>query len=79
MTDNTAEDLERAAVRHLLDQTLAWTMERLGAHIGAIYLAEPGGEVLSLEVASGAPPEWAKKPYLNRSWNAWVEQVSRRG
>ncbi|MFF3334127.1 PP2C family protein-serine/threonine phosphatase [Streptomyces sp. NPDC002888] len=60
MTDHTAEDLEQAAVRYLLDQTLAWIMERLSAHIGAVYLAEPGGEVLSLEVASGAPPEWAK-------------------
>lgn len=58
--DHAAEELEQAAVRHLLDQSLAWTMERLGAHIGAIYLAEPGGEVLSLEVARGAPPEWVK-------------------
>ncbi|MPY46388.1 SpoIIE family protein phosphatase, partial [Streptomyces phyllanthi] len=60
MVDHTVEDLEQAAVRQMLDQTLAQTMERLGSHVGGIYLVEPGGEVLTMEVGSGAPPEWIK-------------------
>ncbi|MBV9026780.1 MAG: GAF domain-containing protein, partial [Streptomycetaceae bacterium] len=60
MVDHLVEDLEQAAVRHLLDQTLAWTMERLGAHMGAICLVEPGGEALGVEVCSGVPSEWVK-------------------
>ncbi|MFF8193195.1 SpoIIE family protein phosphatase [Streptomyces bobili] len=60
MADHTVEDLEQVAVRELLDQTLVRTMERLGAHVGAIFLMEPGSEVLSMEVHSGASPEWVK-------------------
>ncbi|MBV9025129.1 MAG: GAF domain-containing protein, partial [Streptomycetaceae bacterium] len=60
MVDHTVGHLQQAAVRQLLDQTLTQTMERLGAHIGAIWLVEPDGEVLSPEVGSGVPPQWIK-------------------
>ncbi|NBM14501.1 SpoIIE family protein phosphatase [Streptomyces sp. GC420] len=53
-------DLDPAAARRLLDQTLVDTMQRVGAHAGALYLLEPGGEILSAEVGTGIPPRFAR-------------------
>ncbi|ARF81812.1 SpoIIE family protein phosphatase [Kitasatospora aureofaciens] len=52
------EDLEQGGVQDLLDQTLTGAVGSLGASSGAIVLLERGGEVLSLEVTAGIPPEF---------------------
>ncbi|GAA2276444.1 SpoIIE family protein phosphatase [Kitasatospora cystarginea] len=52
------EGLEQGLVQDLLDQTLTEAVETLGASSGAIVLLEHGGEVLSLEVTAGIPPEF---------------------
>ena len=44
-----------AAVRDLVDQMLARTVDELGASAGALFLVEPGGEVLTLDVSAGMP------------------------
>ncbi|MFF4211809.1 SpoIIE family protein phosphatase [Streptomyces sp. NPDC001796] len=49
------EDLHSAAVRELLDQTVARTVAGTGAHAGALFLLEPGGEVLVLDASLGMP------------------------
>ncbi|MGW1886640.1 SpoIIE family protein phosphatase [Streptomyces sp. NPDC001970] len=51
-------DLDPAAVRSLLDQTLAGMAVDLGAHAAALILLEPGGEVLTLDTSVGMPPEY---------------------
>lgn len=38
---------------------LARTVERLGAYAGALFLLEPGGEVLTLDVGAGMPFDFA--------------------
>ncbi|MFD8717604.1 SpoIIE family protein phosphatase [Streptomyces sp. NPDC059629] len=50
-----AKDLQAAAVQELLDQILARTVVGAGAHAGALFLLEPGGEVLVLDVSLGMP------------------------
>ncbi|MFG1807335.1 SpoIIE family protein phosphatase [Streptomyces sp. NPDC049040] len=49
------EDLRSAAVRDLVDHMLARTVEAVGAHAGALFLLEPGGEILTLAVSAGMP------------------------
>ena len=53
----SGEELQPAAVQDLVDHMLARTVDSLGAHAGALVLLEPGGEVLTLDVSVGAPPE----------------------
>jgi serine phosphatase RsbU (regulator of sigma subunit)/PAS domain-containing protein len=49
-----------------LDAAFAETVRRTGASIGALYLLDPGGRLLCLEVLCGAPAEfaapWARVP-----------------
>ncbi|MCX5320191.1 SpoIIE family protein phosphatase [Streptomyces sp. NBC_00120] len=49
------EDLQPAAVQDLLDQIVARTVAATGAHAGAFFLLEPGGEVLVLDATLGMP------------------------
>lgn len=53
-----AEGPEPAAVQDLLDHLLVRTVDGLGAHAGALFLPEPGGEILALDVSVGMPPEF---------------------
>ncbi|MFF1899691.1 SpoIIE family protein phosphatase [Streptomyces sp. NPDC058206] len=48
-------DLQPAAVKELLDQIVARTVADTGAHAGAFFLLEPGGEVLVLDASLGMP------------------------
>jgi hypothetical protein len=61
MVDETAGRVEQDAVRRLLDRTLTETMDRLGSHAGGIHLVEPGGEIVSIEVCVGVPPEFSRR------------------
>lgn len=49
------KDLQTAAVQELLDQILARTVVGTGAHAGALFLLEPGGEVLVLDASLAMP------------------------
>lgn len=51
----SGEDLQPAAVRDLLDQIVARTVAGMGAYAGALFLLEPGGEVLVLDASFGMP------------------------
>ncbi|WP_030980318.1 SpoIIE family protein phosphatase [Streptomyces sp. NRRL S-1824] len=49
------KDVQSAAVKELLDQIVARTVADMGAHAGAFFLLEPGGEVLVLDASLGMP------------------------
>ncbi|WP_406502579.1 SpoIIE family protein phosphatase [Streptomyces sp. NBC_01602] len=49
------KDLQPAAVQELLDQIVARTVAGTGAHAGAFFLLEPGGEILVLDASLGVP------------------------
>ncbi|MEU8029243.1 SpoIIE family protein phosphatase [Streptomyces sp. NPDC049099] len=49
---------QEAIVRNLLDQVLVRALEGLGAHTGTIFLRDPAGEILDMEVSVGLPPEF---------------------
>ncbi|MER5916087.1 GAF domain-containing protein [Streptomyces sp. NPDC001982] len=49
------EDLQPGAVQELLDQIVARTVAGMGAHAGAFFRLEPGGEVLVLDASLGMP------------------------
>ncbi|MER5689535.1 SpoIIE family protein phosphatase [Streptomyces sp. NPDC002205] len=49
------KDLQPAAVKELLDQIVVRTVAGTGAHAGAFFLLEPGGEVLVLDASLGMP------------------------
>jgi len=51
----SGKDLQPAAVQELLDQIVARTVAGMGAHAGALFLLEPGGEVLVLDASLGMP------------------------
>ncbi|MGR6969008.1 GAF domain-containing SpoIIE family protein phosphatase [Streptomyces cynarae] len=51
---------QSAAVRRQLDRTLTQAMAELGAHVGAIYLTDPNGEVAAAEVGVGVPLDYAR-------------------
>ncbi|MEV6057445.1 SpoIIE family protein phosphatase [Streptomyces sp. NPDC052107] len=51
----SGEELQPAAVQELLDQMVARTVAGMGAHAGALFLLEPGGEVLVLDASVGMP------------------------
>ncbi|MGW3245598.1 GAF domain-containing protein [Streptomyces sp. NPDC001070] len=51
----SGEDLQPAAVRDLLDQVVARTVVGMGVYAGALFLLEPGGEVLVLDASLGMP------------------------
>lgn len=82
MSDFCAGDLAPTAIRRLLDRTLIETTERLGAHSGALYLLDPGDDVLSAEVGTGPTQQFAE-PLLHLSLSAkaadpLVESVRKR-
>ncbi|MFI2207445.1 SpoIIE family protein phosphatase [Streptomyces sp. NPDC020192] len=51
----SGKELQPAAVQELLDQIVARTVAGMGAHAGALFLLEPGGEVLVLDASVGMP------------------------
>ncbi|MBM9507688.1 SpoIIE family protein phosphatase [Actinacidiphila acididurans] len=60
MRGNTAGTATGETVRAALDALVLDAVRRTGAHSGALYLLEPGGEVLCLEAGSGVSPRFAE-------------------
>lgn len=59
MQGNAAGAATGETVRAVLDGLVLDAVRRTGAHSGALYLLDPGGEVLCPEAGSGVAPRFA--------------------